>query len=195
MNGLNPQTLGRCASAAAAAPDPVPWGAGARREAADAGGAAGAGCSARRATSSPPESRFPSRAPALWSAAAGAQPGWRCARCARSLPELALEPESEARIAGRERSQPDRGHCPMRREGRSRIMRPPYIPKRVVVTIRQLGDPTKNALESWLREYEQRLELSSGYLRWPALVRGARAEQVRAAGCARIAQSGSRRGR
>ena len=39
--------------------------------------------------------------------------------------------------------------------------------KRVGLTIRQLGYPTKNALKSWHREYEQRLDLSAGYLRQP----------------------------
>jgi putative transposase len=39
--------------------------------------------------------------------------------------------------------------------------------KRVAVTIRQLGYPTKNALKSWLREYEQSLELPTGYVRRP----------------------------
>jgi putative transposase len=38
---------------------------------------------------------------------------------------------------------------------------------RVAVTIRQLGYPTKNPLKSWLREYEQRLELPAGYMRRP----------------------------
>lgn len=35
--------------------------------------------------------------------------------------------------------------------------------KRVRVTIRQRGYPGKNALKGWLREYEQRLDLSVGY--------------------------------
>ena len=39
--------------------------------------------------------------------------------------------------------------------------------KRVAVTIRQLGYPTKNALKSWHREYEQRLNLPAGYVRVP----------------------------
>jgi transposase InsO family protein/transposase-like protein len=39
--------------------------------------------------------------------------------------------------------------------------------KRVGLTIRQLGYPTKNALKSWHREYEQRLDLSAGYVRRP----------------------------
>jgi transposase InsO family protein/transposase-like protein len=39
--------------------------------------------------------------------------------------------------------------------------------KRVAVTIRQLGYPTKNALKSWHREYEQRLDLPAGYVRVP----------------------------
>jgi putative transposase len=37
--------------------------------------------------------------------------------------------------------------------------------KRVRLTIRQLGYPTKNALKSWYREHEQRSDLSAGYLR------------------------------
>jgi putative transposase len=39
--------------------------------------------------------------------------------------------------------------------------------KRVAVTIRQLGYPTKNALKSWHREYEQHLGLPAGYVRLP----------------------------
>ena len=39
--------------------------------------------------------------------------------------------------------------------------------KRVGLTIRQLGYPTKNALKDWHREYEQRLHLSAGYVRRP----------------------------
>jgi len=35
--------------------------------------------------------------------------------------------------------------------------------KRVRPTIRQLGYPTKNALKSWHREFEQRLYLPVGY--------------------------------
>jgi putative transposase len=37
--------------------------------------------------------------------------------------------------------------------------------KRVGLTIRQLGYPTKNALKSWHREYAQRLDLPVGYVR------------------------------
>lgn len=37
--------------------------------------------------------------------------------------------------------------------------------KRVGLTIRQLGYPTKNALKSWYREYEQGVELPAGYTR------------------------------
>ena len=37
--------------------------------------------------------------------------------------------------------------------------------RRVAVTIRQLGYPTKNALKSWHREFEQRLDLPAGYAR------------------------------
>ena len=39
--------------------------------------------------------------------------------------------------------------------------------KRVGLTIHQLGYPTKNALKTWYREYEQRLELPVGYVRPP----------------------------
>jgi transposase InsO family protein/transposase-like protein len=37
--------------------------------------------------------------------------------------------------------------------------------RRVAATIRQLGYPTKNALKSWHREFEQRLDLPAGYAR------------------------------
>jgi len=39
--------------------------------------------------------------------------------------------------------------------------------KRVRAAIRQLGYPTKNALKSWHREYEQHLDLRAGYARLP----------------------------
>lgn len=39
--------------------------------------------------------------------------------------------------------------------------------KRVGLTIRQLGNPTKNALKGWHREYEQRHDLPGGYVRQP----------------------------
>ena len=39
--------------------------------------------------------------------------------------------------------------------------------KRLALTIRQLGYPTKNALKSWHREYEQHLDLPAGYVRVP----------------------------
>jgi len=39
--------------------------------------------------------------------------------------------------------------------------------KRVSLTIRQLGYPTKNALKSWHREYERSLDLPVGYVRRP----------------------------
>ncbi len=39
--------------------------------------------------------------------------------------------------------------------------------KRLALTIRQLGYPTKNALKTWYGEYEQRLELPAGYVRPP----------------------------
>jgi len=38
---------------------------------------------------------------------------------------------------------------------------------RIGLTIRQLGYPTKNALKSWHREYEQRHDLPAGYVRQP----------------------------
>ena len=41
------------------------------------------------------------------------------------------------------------------------------LDKRIGLTIRQLGYPTKNALLSWHREYEQRLDLSASYVRQP----------------------------
>ena len=39
--------------------------------------------------------------------------------------------------------------------------------KRIGLTIRQLGYPTKNALKTWHREYEQRLDLPGSYMRPP----------------------------
>lgn len=39
--------------------------------------------------------------------------------------------------------------------------------KRVGLTIRQLGYPTKNALKAWCREYEQRQDLAAVYVRLP----------------------------
>ena len=39
--------------------------------------------------------------------------------------------------------------------------------KRIGLTIRQLGYPTKNALKTWYREYEQRHDLATGYARPP----------------------------
>jgi transposase InsO family protein/transposase-like protein len=39
--------------------------------------------------------------------------------------------------------------------------------KRLGLTIRQLGYPTKNALKTWYHEYEQRLDLPAGYVRQP----------------------------
>ena len=41
------------------------------------------------------------------------------------------------------------------------------LDKRIGLTIRQLGYPTKNALLSWHREYEQSLDLPAGYARQP----------------------------
>jgi putative transposase len=37
--------------------------------------------------------------------------------------------------------------------------------KRVSLTIRQLGYPTKNALKTWYREYERSHDLLAGYSR------------------------------
>ena len=37
--------------------------------------------------------------------------------------------------------------------------------KRTGATIRQLGYPTKNALKSWHREFEQDRDLATGYVR------------------------------
>jgi transposase InsO family protein/transposase-like protein len=39
--------------------------------------------------------------------------------------------------------------------------------KRLGLTIRRLGYPTKNALKTWYREYEQLLDLPAGYARQP----------------------------
>ena len=39
--------------------------------------------------------------------------------------------------------------------------------RRVGLTIRQLGYPTKNALRTWYREYEQRCDLPASYVRQP----------------------------
>jgi transposase-like protein len=39
--------------------------------------------------------------------------------------------------------------------------------KRLGLTVRQLGYPTKNALKTWYGGYEQRLELPAGYARPP----------------------------
>jgi len=49
--------------------------------------------------------------------------------------------------------------------------------KRVRLTIRQLGYPTKNALKSWHREFEKRHDLPTGYARRP---RYSRAQKERA---------------
>jgi transposase-like protein len=39
------------------------------------------------------------------------------------------------------------------------------LDKRIAATIIQLGFPTKNALKTWHREYEQRQDVSLGYAR------------------------------
>jgi len=49
--------------------------------------------------------------------------------------------------------------------------------KRIGLTIRQLGYPTKNALKTWYREFEQRHELRSSYKR-PAKFSQAQKEQA-----------------
>ena len=51
--------------------------------------------------------------------------------------------------------------------------------KRVGLTIRQLGYPTKNALKSWYREYEKRFDVPAGYVRPP---RYSQAHKERAVG-------------
>jgi hypothetical protein len=53
--------------------------------------------------------------------------GAAAARYARSVPALAAEPESQAKIASRERSQPSRGRCLVRPADRPRVVQPPYI--------------------------------------------------------------------
>ena len=52
--------------------------------------------------------------------------------------------------------------------------------KRVGLTIRQLGYPTKNALKSWHREFEQRLDLPTGYARRPKYSQAQKEQAVRA---------------
>ena len=51
--------------------------------------------------------------------------------------------------------------------------------KRVGLTIRQLGYPTKNALKSWHREYVQRLELPAGYVRQPKYTQAQKEQAVK----------------
>ena len=51
--------------------------------------------------------------------------------------------------------------------------------KRIGLTIRQLGYPTKNALLSWHREYEQCLDLPAGYVRQPRYSQADKARAVR----------------
>ena len=50
--------------------------------------------------------------------------------------------------------------------------------KRVGLTIRQLGYPTKNALKSWHREYERSHDLPAGYSRGPRYSRAQKEEAV-----------------
>lgn len=42
--------------------------------------------------------------------------------------------------------------------------------KRLGLAIRKLGYPTKNALITWHREYEQRNDLPTGYVPQPRLI-------------------------
>jgi transposase-like protein len=51
--------------------------------------------------------------------------------------------------------------------------------RRIGLTIRQLGYPTKNALKSWHREYEQRLDLPAGYVRQPRYPQARKERAVR----------------
>jgi len=39
------------------------------------------------------------------------------------------------------------------------------LDKRIAATLTQLGYPTKNTLKTWYREYEQRQDVSTGYVR------------------------------
>jgi putative transposase len=50
--------------------------------------------------------------------------------------------------------------------------------KRVRLTIRQLGYPTKNALKSWYREFEQSHDLPAGYARRPRFTEVQREQAV-----------------
>ena len=50
--------------------------------------------------------------------------------------------------------------------------------KRVGLTIRQLGYPTKNSLRSWHLEYTQRLDLPSGYTRQPRYTQAQKEQAV-----------------
>ncbi len=61
--------------------------------------------------------------------------------------------------------------------------------KRVRATIRQLGYPTKNALKSWHREYEQHLDLHAGYARLPKFSQAQKERVVRALPGALLAAS------
>ncbi len=53
------------------------------------------------------------------------------------------------------------------------------LDKRVAVTIRQLGYPTKNALKGWHREYEQHLDLTAVYMRPPKYSRALKEQAVK----------------
>ncbi len=50
--------------------------------------------------------------------------------------------------------------------------------KRVGLTIRQLGYPTKNALKEWHRAYEQRPGLPKGYMREPRYTQAQKKQAV-----------------
>jgi transposase-like protein len=51
--------------------------------------------------------------------------------------------------------------------------------KRVGLTIRQLGYPTKNALKSWHREHVQRLDLHASCVRQPKYTEAQKAQAVK----------------
>ena len=50
--------------------------------------------------------------------------------------------------------------------------------KRVAATIQQLGDPTKNSLKSWHREYEQGRALKTAVVRPPKFTAEKKARSV-----------------
>ena len=50
--------------------------------------------------------------------------------------------------------------------------------KRIGLTIRQIGYPTKNALKSWHHEYEQRLDPPAVYVRQPRYLQAHKVQAV-----------------